>query len=114
MIGVSIIGGDIVWINEPYKSGGWPDIKNFRDQILHYLEAGEHIDVDSGYQGEDPEHAKAPHSFINNREGANLQSKVRPWHETAKKHLNQWGCLDQFSAITRKSVQLSFNSYSDH
>ena len=40
-VAVSIIGGDIVWINSPYKSGSWPNIKIFRDGILHYLEADE-------------------------------------------------------------------------
>ena len=40
-VAVSINGGDIVWINGPYKSGSWPDIKIFRDGILHYLEADE-------------------------------------------------------------------------
>ena len=71
-VAVSIIGGDIVWINSPYKSGSWPDIKIFRDGILHYLEADEHIEADDEYQGEDLEHAKMPGGFTNNKEGADL------------------------------------------
>ena len=45
-IGVSIIGGDLVWIQGPYPAGRFNDIAIF-NKVLCFLEPGEWIEADN-------------------------------------------------------------------
>ena len=47
-IGVSILGGDLVWIQGPYPAGAFNDIKIFNKVLRHFLEPGERIEADNG------------------------------------------------------------------
>ena len=37
---VSIVSGDIVHINGPFRTGDWPDIAIFRDYLIVVLDEG--------------------------------------------------------------------------
>jgi hypothetical protein len=40
-LGVSILGGDLVWIQGPYPVGKYTDIKIFNKVLYHFLDPGE-------------------------------------------------------------------------
>jgi hypothetical protein len=94
-IGISILGGDIVWLNGPYEAGTWNDIKIFRDSLMSNLDPGERVEADDGYVGEAPRHVKCPMSFANPLKNRRMQGIVRSRHETINKRFKQWGCLVQ-------------------
>ena len=94
-VGVSIIKGEIVWVNGPYECGLWPDIKIFRNSFMSHLGPNERVEADDGYIGEAPEHIKCPKSFTNPAETEKMQQRVRARHETVNKRFKQWGCLSQ-------------------
>jgi hypothetical protein len=50
-LGVSIFGGDLVWIQGPYPTGKYTDIKIFNNVLRHFLEPGEQVEADDGYRG---------------------------------------------------------------
>ena len=47
-IALSILTGDICWVNGSYEAGRWPDIKVFRDSLMSHLEKGERVEADDG------------------------------------------------------------------
>lgn len=94
-VGVSILNGDICWINGPYEPGDWPDIKIFRNSLMSHLDNNERVEADDGYVGEAPQHVKCPMSFTNPEDTLKIQSRVRARHETVNKRFKQWGCLQQ-------------------
>ena len=49
-IGVCIQTGLIVWVNGPYNPGPWPDLRIFRDRLIHELAIGEWVVADAGYR----------------------------------------------------------------
>jgi hypothetical protein len=75
-IGISILGGDIVWLNGPYEAGNWNDIKIFRDSLMSNLDPGERVEADDGYVGEAPRHVKCPMSFANPLKNRRMQAIV--------------------------------------
>ena len=92
-VAVSIIGGDVVWINGSYECGSWPDISIFRDGLLSMLEDGERIEADDGYIGAAPKYARCPKSISNPSIMEAMQSVVRRRHETVNKRFKQWSVL---------------------
>jgi hypothetical protein len=98
-IGISIVGGDIVWLNGPYEARTWNDIKIFRDFLMSNLDPGERVEADDGYVGEAPRHVKCPMSFANPLKNRRMQAIVRSRHETIKKRFKQWGCLVKLKNI---------------
>ena len=51
-LGVSILGGDLVWIQGPYPAGKYTDIKIFNKVLRHFLDPGERVEADEGYAGQ--------------------------------------------------------------
>ena len=49
--GVSILGGDLVWIQGPYPAGKFTNITIFNKVLHHFLDPGERVEVDEGYTG---------------------------------------------------------------
>ena len=47
---MSIIGGDLVWIQGPYSAGRFNDIAIFNKVLCHFLEEGASVEADS-YHG---------------------------------------------------------------
>ncbi len=43
-IGVSILGGDFVWIQGPYPAGTFNNVKIFNKVLRHFLEPGESVE----------------------------------------------------------------------
>jgi len=99
-VAVSIQNGDIVWINGPFPCGKWPDIKIFREDLIHELEPGEKVEADRGYQGEP--------RCITPQEGNDRAKTVRARHETANKRLKQWGCLKE---LFRHDIRLHSTAF---
>jgi hypothetical protein len=94
-IGISIMGSDIVWLNGPYESGTWNDIKIFRDSLMSNLDPGERVEADDGYVGETLRHVKCPMSFANPLKNRWMQGIVRSRYDTINKRFTQWGCFIQ-------------------
>lgn len=94
-IGVSILGGDLVWVNGPYEAGRWNDILIFRNALIYELEDGERVESDDGLRGASPEYSKCPASIGNIVEMASMQQRVRSRHETINKRFKQWALLKQ-------------------
>jgi hypothetical protein len=90
-VGVCIQTGDICWINGPYPCGAWPDIKIFREHLIHRLPPGEKVEADDGYRGE-PEKIRTPGIAVSQ---ADLRAKkrARHRHETVNSRFKNWGCL---------------------
>ena len=85
-LGVSILGGDLVWIQGPYPAGEYPNVKIFNKVSRHFLEPGKRVEADEGYAGHlDKE--KCPANPCNPPENLAMQGRVRSCH----KMLN--GCL---------------------
>ena len=42
---ISILGGYIVEINAPFSCGSWPDIKIFKERLIHALPQGEEAEL---------------------------------------------------------------------
>lgn len=92
-VSISIITGDIVWLNGPYECGKWNDLDIFRDGLVHYLIKNERVEDDKGYVGEDPRHTKTPKGFTRIEKHLKFQGKVRARHETFNKRFKKWGIL---------------------
>ena len=86
-IALSILTGDICWVNGPYEAGRWPDIKVFRDSLMSHLEKGERVEADDGYIGEHPQWVKCPKGFANLEETEFMQQRCRNRQETVNKRL---------------------------
>jgi hypothetical protein len=46
---VSILGGDLVWIQGPYPAEQFTDIKIFNKVLPHFLEPGKHDEAKNSY-----------------------------------------------------------------
>jgi hypothetical protein len=83
-IGVSIHGGEIVWVNGPFPCGKWPDVKNFRHGLIHRLLYWEMVEADRGYGGM-PDHVYTP---LDDR-----SEHVRARHESLNSRFKKWNIL---------------------
>jgi hypothetical protein len=93
-MGVSILGGDLVWIQGPYPTGRYMDIKKFNKVVHHFLDPGERVEADEGYVGH-PDKIKCPQNVGNLAEKWAMQGRVRARHETLNRWLKNWGILSQ-------------------
>ena len=91
---VSIVGGDIVWINGPFRCGAWPDLRIAREKLVHNLSRGEKIIADGGYQGEDC--FDTPNGLNNQR--SKMVSNIRARHETIN------GKIKAFRVVSNEST----------
>jgi hypothetical protein len=80
-LGVSILGGDLVWIQGPYPAGKYNDIKIFNKVLCHFLDLGEQVKADEGYVGY-PDKIKCPQNVGNLAEKWAMQGRVRAHHKT--------------------------------
>ena len=91
-IGVSILRGDLVWINGPYPAGAWTDIKIFNKVLRHFLEEGERVEADNGYVGA-TDKIKCPNNPCNPVANEGMQSRARYRHETINGRFKTWQIL---------------------
>jgi hypothetical protein len=95
-LGVDILAGNLVWIQGPYPSGKYTDIKIFNKVLRNFfLEPGERVEADEGYRG-NPEKIKCPGNDVNPAENRVMQGRVRrARHEMLNGRLKTWGILSQ-------------------
>ncbi len=48
-LGVSILGGDLVWIQGLYPTVKYNDIAIFNKVLRHFLDSGEQVEAEEGY-----------------------------------------------------------------
>lgn len=94
-VAISIISGDIVWINGPFECGKWPDIKIMRASLCSELQPGERVEADDGYIGEAPAKVKCPRSFTNKQSTEKMQARARNRQETVNARFKTWQILRQ-------------------
>jgi len=93
-VGVSILDGNIVWLNGPFPCGDWPDITIFRLSLMKFLDYGERVEADDGYIGESPKFIKCPKKdTIVCDAQKKLKSRIRSRHETVNQRFKQFAIL---------------------
>ena len=80
-IRVSIIGGDLVWIQGPYPAGRFTDIATLNKVLCHFREPSKRVEADNGYVGT-ANKIKCPDNPCNPAENKGMQSRARYRHET--------------------------------
>ncbi len=93
-LGVSILGGDLVWIQGPHPMGKYTDIKIFNKVLHHFLDPGELVEANEGYVGHRNK-IKCPQNVSNPAEKWVMQGRVRARHEMLNGQLKNWGILSQ-------------------
>jgi hypothetical protein len=93
-LGLSILGGDLVWIQGPYPAGKYNDIKIFNKVLHQFLDPGEQVEADEGYVRY-PNKIKCPQNVGNPAEKWAMQGRVRACHEMLNGWLKNWGILSQ-------------------
>jgi hypothetical protein len=66
-LGIDIPKGNLVWVEGPYPTGTWPDIKIFLNCIIGHLLPGKCVKANNGYVGH-PDKIKCPNNDCNQRE----------------------------------------------
>ena len=95
-VGVSILSGDIVWVNGPYLPGKCNDHTIFKDYgLLEHLEDGERVETDDGYIFLDPEFTKARSGIFHPEVNKDVRNRVRARHETINRRMKVFNCLAQ-------------------
>ena len=93
---VSIIGGDVVWVNGPFACGTYSDYKIFTQEgLLSNLDEGERVECDDGYGGADPEFAKTRSGIFHPTLSESVRNCVRARQETVNKRFKQFQALCQ-------------------
>jgi hypothetical protein len=74
-IAVTIITGEIAWINGPFQAGEYSDLRIFREGGLqHAIDLGERVEADDVYRG-NPTTFRVPYEVLTrqNEEADNMQ-----------------------------------------
>ena len=79
-IGLSIISGDIVWVNGGVPCGDWPDLRLARDSYVYMVRPNEMTIADEGYTDRN--------YFIHDQ-------RIMARHETVNRRMKQFGVLGQ-------------------
>ena len=92
-VALCIKTGDICWWSGPYAPGIWNDGSIFKDGLVNYLEPGERVETDRGYQGSAPTHVKCPGNMTSDPNTAGMQQRVRSRQETVNERFKNWAIL---------------------
>ena len=93
-IGISILGGDIVWVNGPFPCGQYNDLTIFMEfGMKDNLEEGERVECDDGYGGADPEFAKSKSGIFHPKMSKKTCNIVCARQESANKRIKQFAAL---------------------
>jgi hypothetical protein len=93
-LGISIFGGNLVWIQGSYPAGKYTDIIIFNKVLTNFLEPGERVEADDGYRGH-ADKIKCPKNDANPTKNLAMQGRARVRHETFNGRLKNWGILSQ-------------------
>ena len=92
-VAISIQGGYIVWINGPFFCRSWPDIKIFRERLIHALPQGEKPETDMGYNGEPTKIDLPDENIFDSNTQRKAKALVQSRHETCNRRFKQWNSL---------------------
>ena len=93
-IGLSILGGDIVWTNGPFACGKYTDWKIFKEGgLMSHLDENERVEADDGYLAGDPKYVKSKSGVWHHEDNRGVRNTVRARHETVNKRIKQFGAL---------------------
>ena len=92
-VALCIKTGDICWWSGPYAPGVWNDGSIFKDGLVGYLEPGERVETDRGYQGSAPTHVKCPGNMTSDPNTAGMQQRFRSRQETVNERFKNWAIL---------------------
>ena len=93
-IGVSILGGDIVWVNGPFLPGKLNDATIFQFKgLLSHLEENERIEADSGYQHLDPTFVKSKSGVTHKPINEGMRNTVRARHELVNRGIKSFNSI---------------------
>jgi hypothetical protein len=106
-LGISIWGGDLVWIQGPYPAGKYTDIIIFNKVLTNFLEPGKPMEANNGYRGH-ADKINCPTNDANPMENLGMQGRVRARHETFNGQLKNWGILSQ---VFRHHISLHGNVF---
>ena len=90
-IAVSIVGGNICWINGPFQAGAYNDLKIFRLGLMNKLDEHKYVEADHGYEGQ-PDKVRLPFEAQNKAKIAR-KGKARARHKSINKLLKQFKAL---------------------
>ncbi len=93
-IGVSILGGDLIWIQGPYPAGAFNNVKIFNKVLCHFLQTGECVEANNGYMGA-ADKIKCPDNPCNPVANKEKRSRVCSCHETINGCFKTWGILSE-------------------
>jgi hypothetical protein len=93
-LGVDILVGNLVWVEEPYPAVAWNDINFFNSVLSHCLEPGECVGANNGYVGH-ADKIKCPNNDCNPGENLGMQGTAKSCHEMLKGRLKNWGILEK-------------------
>ena len=95
-VAVSIINGDICWVNGPFAPGIYSDYKLFKEcGLLDHLEDGERVEADEAYVGSDPAHTKTPGGSWHPTGGRDVRNAAMARQEAAHSRLKSFRVLKQ-------------------
>jgi hypothetical protein len=93
-VALSIIHGNIVWLNDPFPCGTCNNLSFFQyGGLKDALVEGEWVEADDGYAVLDPEFVKTHSSPFHPEEYKAVWNKVRARQETVNKQFKQWGVI---------------------
>jgi hypothetical protein len=93
-LGMSILEGDLVWIQGPYPADKYTGIEIFNKVLRHFLDPWEQLEAEEGYAGH-PDKIKCPQNVGNPAEKWAMQGRVREHHKILNGRLKKWGILSQ-------------------
>ena len=86
-VGISL-GGDIVWLNGPFRPGDFNDVQIFRQDLKHELQLSEKVFADDGYPDRTcVRKCNLPIHFIPQFE------RIMSRHETVNSHFKRFNVL---------------------
>jgi hypothetical protein len=93
-IALSILGGDIVWINGPFLPGLINDVGIFKDKGLKdELDENERVEADDGYIGQDPQFVRSRSGPVHPPLFRPMRNTVRARHETVNARIKNFRIL---------------------
>ena len=94
-VAVSIIQGDIVWVNGPFACGLYNDWTIFNQfGLKDALDLNERVEADDGYRGGDPEYCKTPSGVFHDCERRAARRRVMGRQETVNRKFKEWQILN--------------------
>lgn len=110
-VALSIIRGDIVWVNGPFACGVYNDWDIFNKfGLKDALDPNERVEADDGYRHGDPEFCKTPSGVFHDHERRAARRRVMGRQETVNKKLKEWQILSNVFRHNIKKHSMVFRA----